>query len=281
MVFLLAILGVFSAAQAPATTSDTPSFEVASVKPSPPGTRPSLNVSPGGRFTASGMPLRALIQFAYHLEPKMLSGGESWMNSERFNVIAKPPDGAIPGAVGHQIEISGPRGPITSFTALDNDSASSRKLRQMLQNLLAERFQLKLHPETKEMPVYALVVAKNGPKLEESKSPDHAGLRFGGGQISFQDAPMEMVVAMLTRLTDRDVVDRTGLKGSYDFTLQWTPDRSQFGGFRPGGGNAAPPEPSGPSIFTAIQEQLGLKLEGTKAPVTVYTIDHAEHPSAD
>jgi uncharacterized protein (TIGR03435 family) len=168
----------------------------------------------------------------------------------------------------------------------------------MLQALLADRFKLSIHRETKELPVYALVAAKNGPKLQEAKAdatypngikgPDGVArggmMRIGGGEVTGQGLPIANLTRMLSQQLGRTVIDKTGLTGKYDFTLQWTPDESQGPMFKgadgaPPGGNPAPPESSGPSLFTAIQEQLGLKLESQKGPVEIIVIDHVEKPS--
>jgi uncharacterized protein (TIGR03435 family) len=169
----------------------------------------------------------------------------------------------------------------------------------MIQSLLADRFKLKLIHETKELPAYALVVAKNGPKLHEAKpddtypngikGPDGQGhpqmMRMGPGELTGQGLSMASLVHLLSQQLGRNVLDHTGLKDKYDFTLKWAPEpgegmmlRGPEGG-NPGAESAPPAESSGPSIFTAIQEQMGLKLESTKAPAEVLVIDHVERPS--
>ena len=177
----------------------------------------------------------------------------------------------------------------------------SLKQQNMLRALLADRFQLTLHRETKDLPIYALVIAKNGLKLHEAKpddtypngikGPDGRALkgahlmRMGRGELTGQALATDELVRLLSQQLGRTVLDKTGLKGNYDFTLKWTPDDSEApmlkgpAGGPPSGGNAAPPESSGTSIFTAIQEQLGLKLESQKGPVEVLVIDHVEKPS--
>lgn len=177
-----------------------------------------------------------------------------------------------------------------------------RTIRQrMLQALLAERFKLLAHRETKELPVYALVVAKNGPKFEEAKPGDRypdgikapdgrpgAGMMFTNrGQVTGQGLPIANLVRQLSLELGRTVVDTTGLTGTYDFTLKWTPDESQGRMFKraEGGQQRTDPAPSsessGPSIFTALQEQLGLKLEAQKGPVEILVIDYVERPTAN
>jgi uncharacterized protein (TIGR03435 family) len=167
----------------------------------------------------------------------------------------------------------------------------------MLQPLLAERFKLKAHTETKQLPVYELIVAKGGPKLKEAtpgdtyangfKGPDGVGrggmMRMGRGQLTGQGVPITTLTNLLSQQLQRTVVDKTGLTGKYDLELNWTPEQGE-GGLGPPPGAASPqaepaPDATGPSIFTALQEQLGLKLQSTKGPVETLVIDHAEMPS--
>jgi uncharacterized protein (TIGR03435 family) len=139
---------------------------------------------------------------------------------------------------------------------------------QMLQTLLAERFKVAVHRETKEVAVYALMLAKSGPKLHEVKEDDtnsHTGLRDSNGHIAATKSPMTALARVLAEEVGRTVLDRTGLTGKYDFILDWTPDQ----------GTRAPDVP-GAFLFAALQEQLGLKLEPTKGPVEMLIIDHAE-----
>ena len=145
---------------------------------------------------------------------------------------------------------------------------------QMLQSLLADRFKLRLHRETKDLPVYVLAIAKNGPHLRENVShQDEVGM-MGRGEIHGTDAPISALVRRLSRQSElghRPVLDRTGLTGDYDWDLTWTPNDAS--------GTATSPDSSGPSIFTAIQEQLGLKLQPQTASAPVIVIDHVEKPS--
>ena len=157
------------------------------------------------------------------------------------------------------------------------------QMRQKLQALLADRFQLTIHHETKEQPVYALVIGKNGSKLQESQMKPvdrHRLMRMGRSELDAEGAAIDMLTSTLSNVLGRPVIDRTGLKGDYDFKLQWTPDPSQSGGFGgpppPGVEAPPPPDPNGPSIFTAIQEQLGLRLESQKGPVDLIVIDRVE-----
>jgi uncharacterized protein (TIGR03435 family) len=156
----------------------------------------------------------------------------------------------------------------------------------MFQILLVDRYKLTFHLETKELPVYYFVVGKNGSKLQPSEGGrDNAQIRMGRGQINAQAMSMEMFTNQLANQLGRSVLDKTGLTGNYDFKLEWTPDQSQAGGPGPGpgdgGGGDHPPasDSTGPSIFTAVQEQLGLKLESQKGPVQILVIDRIEKAS--
>jgi uncharacterized protein (TIGR03435 family) len=170
---------------------------------------------------------------------------------------------------------------------------------QMTQALLADRFKLSIHRETKELPVYALVVAKNGPKLQEAKpdatysnglkGPDGVArkgvMRMGLGEVTGQGLSISSFARLLSQQLGRTVIDKTGLTANYDFTLHWTPEEGEGQLFKgtglapQGADSAAPAESSGPSLFSAIQEQLGLKLESQKGPVEIIVIDHVEKPS--
>jgi uncharacterized protein (TIGR03435 family) len=256
------------------------SFEVASIKPNHSGDMRFFVSWQPGRFNATGMTLKFLITMAYDVKDFQVSGGPSWINSERYDIEAKEPDSI----------------------AQELDKLPREQRRQlaesMLQSLLADRFQLKLTHGTKDLPAYALVVAKNGPKLQKAKpvdtpadAPSGPGghphgpmMRMGRGELNGQGVELSFLASVLSQQLGRQVLDQTGLKGNYDLTLKWTPEQGEgmmLGG--PGGGpppEGAPlPDTSGPSIFTAVEEQLGLKLEATKAPAEVLVIDHAERPS--
>jgi len=244
-------------------------FEVASIKPNKSGDpNVMLMFTPNG-FSATNAPLREIIRLAYQVPEFQMSGGPPWINSERYDIEAK-----VDSSAAEQLR------------HLDQDQH-----RQMLQSLLEDRFQLKVHQETKELPVYALLVGKNGPKLHEAKPDDtypdgikdeagvgRAGLmRMGPGRIKAQGLPMATVVRLLSQQLGRTVLDKTGLMGNYDIELQWTPDNIPASMIGPDG--KPTPEISGPSVFTAMQEQLGLKLESQKGPVEVLMINRVERPS--
>ncbi len=273
-----------SAQSPPAAAAALPSFEVASIKPNKTGDRGGRLMIPPGRFSTSNVPLELLIEFAYNVKSSQVSGAPGWINSERYDIEAKMDD-----STAGEMQKLGP-------------DEREKRLRLMVRSLLADRFKLVVTNQTKELPIYALVVAKNGPKLHQSavepaeptnpespgpKGPPAGGHRImmGRGQLTMYGAPLSMLADALSRQTGRVVVDRTGLTGNYDLELKFAPDESQgqmFGGAGPDGRppmEAAPPDVSGPSIFTALEEQLGLKLESQKGPVETLVIDHVERPS--
>jgi uncharacterized protein (TIGR03435 family) len=242
-------------------------FEAASIKPSAPGEmgrmRVGISMMPGGRISMSGVTVRLLIQQAYGVRDFQIVGGPDWMRSERYDITAKP-----------------------------EDAASQDQVKIMIQSLLKSRFQLQFHRETKELPTYALVVAKGGPKLkavETSAGDDEGGGRGGGrgqmrmmgrGHFEANGVGISVLVNQLSNALARSVIDKTELTGEYDFKRDWTPDQSQGGpAGAPGGDGPAASDNSGVSIFTALQDQLGLKLESTKGPVEILVIEKAEKAS--
>jgi len=159
------------------------------------------------------------------------------------------------------------------------------QMRERVRSMLADRFQLMVHRETKESAVYALVVAKGGTKLKENTDPSGRPGIMGRrrGEFTGTAAPMQLLTQMLSNQLGRPVIDKTGLTGKYDFQLQWTPDPGQNPGppgvLPPGVAAPPPPDPNGPDVFTAIQEQLGLRLESQKGPVDMIVVDRVEKPS--
>ena len=265
------------------TPTGTLAFEVASVKPNKSGDgRAMIGMAPGGRFTATSVPLRLLMQVAHSVQPFQIVGGPDWLGSDRFDIVAKAPEGEATGDPGE-------------------------RMRQMLRSLLAERFQLTIHTETRQMPIYALVVARSDGKLGAKLTPaatDCAaarGRRAGGpppappqpgqrmdcgfmvglGRMNAGGIPTSLLASTLSQQVGRTVLDKTGLTGSYDFELTYAPE--QLGGLPPPQLNGAPPpvDPNAPSLFTALQEQLGLKLDSERGPVEVLVIDRVEQPTAD
>jgi len=290
----------FLRAQAPSSQSGaaTPVFEVASIKLNTSGSNGiMIGNQPGGRLTVTNGTLRTLIGFAYRLPPgAQVIGGPSWLNSDHFDIVAKAPAefaGAQPGPPPFQQANQAPN-----------------PMQLMMQALLAERFQLAVHTESREAPIYTLVFARNdqklGPKIHPSTTdcaalargrqsqpgpppmpafgePMLCGMRMGPGTLSAGNVTMTALAANLSGIAQRPVFDRTGLTDVFDVDLSWTPDQMPQGRGDPPPGAPAPPpiDPNGPSLFTAIQEQLGLKLESTRGPVDVLVIDKAEHPTVD
>jgi bla regulator protein BlaR1 len=234
------------------------SFEVATVKPADPNSPYSFRQLPGGRWVATNVPLRDLIASAYAVPTPRMAGGPGWLDSDRFTIDAKP---AAP---------------------LPPWPESNKQLSLMLQSLLEDRFKLAVHWEKKEAAVYDLVAAKGGPKLKEADADEKSGFGMERGRIKSLALPLGYLASNLAYLLGRPVNDKTGLSGNYDYTLAYTPDAAQAAAVGPPGADAAPPpDPNGPSIFTALQEQLGLRLESAKGPVEVLVIDHAERPDAN
>jgi uncharacterized protein (TIGR03435 family) len=242
----------------PMAADADPTFEVATIKPSKPDTPGKGFRVKGRQFSTINTDLMDLITFAYRIQPKQVTGGPDWLEKDKFDLLAEPDGEGQP-----------------------ND----KQWRSMLQKLLADRFQLAFHHDKAVLSVYALVIGKNGPKLTKSEGDPNGlpSLFFAGlGNLPARNATMaDFAGLMLSAVLDRPVVDQTGLPGRYDFTLKWTPDESQFAGL----GVTIPPPTSDPAappdLFTAFQEQLGLKLEPTKAPVDVLVIDHVDKPSAN
>jgi uncharacterized protein (TIGR03435 family) len=280
-VFASSLQGQTSAAPGgaaqPDVTADVkvPAFEVVSVKPNKSDSGMIRIMAKPDGYAASNLSLKMLVQSAYGIREDLISGAPSWADSARFDIDAK--------VAGSDVD------------ALKKLSPEQRRL--LLQPLLADRFKLKIHTETKQLPVYELVLAKGGSKLKEAtagdtyangiKGPDGVGrggmMRFGPGQLTAQAVPLTTLANMLSQQLHRTVLDKTGLTGKYDLELTWTPEQGADPMFKgaegsPQRGDAAP-DSSGPSIFTALQEQLGLRLQSAKGPVETLVIDHVEMPS--
>jgi uncharacterized protein (TIGR03435 family) len=258
--FCAAITLATCAAYAQTTTAapdnaDNATFAVAVVKPSAPDESRNIKFLPGGRFVARGATVRLLIKIAYNLNDDELDGGPSWIGLKRFDIEATPdtPDAATDSGRNH--------------------------LR--LQRLLTDRFQLKLRSEKKTMSTYALLVAKGGPKLKPAATPG-APSQFHGnnGTIFLTNATMDQFAAGMSDWVGHPVLNQTGLDGKYDIKLEWTPDQPQ----PPGSPGAAPPSAtpsydSGPTIFTALQQQLGLSLQSRKNEALCEVVESVELPA--
>jgi uncharacterized protein (TIGR03435 family) len=237
-----------------------PTFEVATIKPSNPDTPgQGLNVGRGGgnAFTTLNLPVVELIKFAYAVHGKQVTGGPAWIESEKVDILAKPDTPGIPSAT---------------------------QLRTMVQQLLAERFGLVLHREKKELSAYVMTVDKAGVKMTKAAGNGTGLPGFGGrgiGAIGVRNATMvEFADFLQARVLERPVVDQTGLTDRYDFTLEFKPDAAQLAGMA---GPNAPPLPQNiedrADLLTAMRQQLGLKIESTKAPVEVLVIDKITKPT--
>ena len=235
----------------------TPSFEVATIKPSKPDEQGKAFVVQGNRFRTVNTSLAEMMSFAYGIHAKQVMGAPAWFDADKFDLDAKPEGEGAP-----------------------NDT----QWKGMLQKLLVERFKLTFHHDKRELSVYVLAASRGGPKLNKSEGDPNGlpGLFFRGrpGDLVVHNATMGDFTGLLQNaVLDRPVVDQTGIPGRWDFTLNWTPDDSQFGGMAakippPADGAIAPP-----ALYTAVQEQIGLKLDATKASADVFVIDHIEKPS--
>ena len=246
------------AAQPASATPQRPSFEVAAIKLNHSGSRSGGYRWGGERFTVTNMRLKTLIEIAYDLKDFQVSGGPAWIGSDGYDIDAKTGDSLIklPG------------------------SERTAQTRLMLQSLLADRFKLVLHQEMKTLTVYKLVVAKNGSKLNAATG--RTGWSDGNGQIKAQAITTATLAEILSSQLERNVVDETNLPGRYDISLRWSPDNGAAPPDTPTAvaqGGARQPDAAAISIFTAIQEQLGLKLESAKAPVETLVVVQVERPS--
>ncbi len=219
----------------------TPAFDVASIKPNRSGSGSSSSNSHEGVYTATNENLKSLIQMAYRVRDYQIAGPD-WLRTERFDIAAKPPAGS-----------------------------KDADLPLMVQSLLLERFNLALHRETKESPVYGLLVAKNGPKFKEVEDVGGNNTNSNRGRFIAERCSMANLAAYLARQMDRPVVDMTGLAGVFDLKLNFTPENALASREE----NKVDAE-AYPPLLTALQEQLGLKLEPKKAPIEILVIDRIE-----
>lgn len=236
-----------------------PAYEVASIKPNS-GTdlRNVFRIEHGGALYASGITLKRLMMTAYNVQGFRLIGGPGWVDSDRWDVQAKP-----------------------------GRAVSDQQVRPMLRALLEDRFGLHVHSETRNMPVYELVVDRNGSKVPRVKDIDaKPEVRVGAGLIELSNNSSATFASQLSYALAQPVIDRTGLSGNFDFAIRWTPEAREDGGPTTAGlppGTPAPPASStdGPSIFTAIREQLGLRLQSSRGSVEVVVIDDVRMPAAN
>ena len=265
--------GPASAARAAASNATLPAWDISTVKPASPDARgSSLMFTPDG-ISIKNVPLQMIVREAFDVQDDHLFNLPSWAKTSMYDIEAKvAPDDA----------------------AKLKDIKRGQRLGMMVP-LLEERFGLKYHYETRELAVYDLVIAKGGVKMlaskpdapaSEGQPPTQGGrwLRAGRGHVESTGTGMEMLARVLSQTLGRTVVDRTGLTGNYDYKLDWTPDdaapqMAKAAGPDQVGGTS--PDPAGPSLFTAVQEQLGLRLEATKGPVDVVVVDQLEQPTAN
>jgi uncharacterized protein (TIGR03435 family) len=243
-------------------------FEVADIKPSRPGTKPDVNFRPGGRLDVQGLTLKNLIGAIWDVDDNMIAGGPKWLDSDHYDIVAKAPEGA-----------------------------PEDTLKVMARALLIERFKLATHNEDRPVPVYALVAGKS-PKLKEGDPTARSGCKMSIGQTGSGAGTIPLRICTCQNTTmaqfaefirpnaaaylDHPVVDLTGLKGSYDFVVNWTGKGMLKAGQGRGGDDGGATDPSGAlTVFEAVDRQLGLKLESRKHPLPVLVVDHAEQITPD
>jgi uncharacterized protein (TIGR03435 family) len=241
----------------PMDANADPSFEVATIKPSKPDENRKFLTVQGRKMVEVNYSLKDLIGFAYGLHSTQIAGLPAWAENDRYDITGQPDGEGMP---------------------------SGAQLKRMLQKLLVDRYKLTFHHDQKQLSVYVLSVAKSGPKLTKSahdpKGLPGIGFRQLGAMFAVNASMNDFcVLGLQGTVLDRPVLDHTGIDGKFDFTLNWTPDDSQFTTL---GVKVPPPTDAAnapPNLYTAVQEQLGLKLEATKAPADVLVVDHAEKPT--
>jgi uncharacterized protein (TIGR03435 family) len=222
----------------------TQQFEVAVIRPNPSGAAAgtAVNLYDGGRIKITNEPVKLLVRMAFQIQNAQIAGGPGWLDSERYNIEAK---------TGSPEKIQ------------------PDQLSVLMRSLLAERFHLVFHRETRELPVQALKVAKSGPKLPLNTEGGPGAMTTKGGpsrsQLIATGVSMRLLAGYIGNRLSRIVVDQTGLSNSYDFTLDWAPEETA--------------DSAAPSLVTALREQLGLRLEAVKSPVEVLVIDRIDRPS--
>ena len=249
---LLCLIGMVAWFPSPMLAQAPLQFEVATVKPAAPSPdgHTHINYPDGGAFSASNITLAALMQWAWDMPKNRILDAPPWFDATRFDLQAK-----ADAETDKQLR------------SMPGDASREAK-RRMVQTMLAERFAMKLHEETRTLPAYDLQIAKGGSKLPASTS---SGKSISTGRTRFTATGLTtaLIAQQLSEITGRVVVDKTGLPDRYDVKLEWTPDDATAG------------DSSAPSFFTAVQEQLGLKLVPAKEPVRVIVIDQIEQASAN
>jgi uncharacterized protein (TIGR03435 family) len=253
-------------------------FEVVSIHPDDPDGHQMRIMFSNGTLLVNGVTMKRLACLAYGIQDFQMDGGPSWFSSERFAVEAKT-DSQLAGELSK---------------LKDNERMAISK--KMVQAMLQDRLKLVVRQDSREMTILGIVVDKNGSKLHEAKAGDtypnglkegdgkgRAGkMRFSRGHLTGQGIKLDSLASLLSEQLNQIVQNKTGLAGNYDFTLEWSPEVDRLGGSRPASGEAASSpsdENAGTSVFTAIREQLGLKLEPQKSAIPVYVVESVEKPS--
>ncbi|MBV9507246.1 MAG: TIGR03435 family protein [Acidobacteriia bacterium] len=238
---------------------EPPKYEVASIKPNTDGdSHLAFRIEPSGPLAATGITLKRLMMTAYNVQGFRIVGGPDWVASRRWNVEARPDRAAAPN-----------------------------QIRPMLRALLEDRFQLRSHSEERQLPVYELSVDRKGSKVQAAKDSETEGaVRVGAGLIQLTKNTAATFASQLSYALGRPVIDKTGLSGEFDFELEWTPEPGEDGGpttsgLPPGASDQPASTPNGPSIFTAVREQLGFRLKSARGPVEVIVIDDVRVPTAN
>src|SRR6185312_8508496 len=258
------LIAVHGSAQTTVPASKLPAFDVASIKPSAPDTPLKVDFAAGGRLTISHATLRFLIKIAYDVSDQQIIDGPGWMNSRRYDLEGKPrtPYGGDPAKM-----------------TPDQILVFHGPARLRLQRLLADRFHLELKQESQPMPIFALIPGKSGSKLKPSSTTGDAEMTFNHSILQAKRVDMATLARFLSEgQTGRPVIDETGIAGKFDFRLEWTPDPS----LDPlQAASQTPPGDAGISVFNALQQKLGLKLEPRTSPADALVVKRAELPTAN
>ena len=246
--FCVLVSGSLPGQQAPGSPA---TFAVATIRPSPPDALPLTQIR-GNRFATEGTTFVDVFKYAYDVHPDQVVGGPEWIRTQKFSILADPETEVRP---------------------------TSDQMKAMVRQLLVERFHVVMHQERKMLSVYALVKTADPARLTKTTTPPGIPVVAYSpkGELHVGNATMPNFATFLQRFVlDRPAVDQTGIDGRFDLKLRWTPDN-----LRPDGklDDSRPESSAPPGLFTAIQEQLGLKLQPTKAPTEVFVIDHIEHPA--
>jgi uncharacterized protein (TIGR03435 family) len=245
------------------TVAGVPSYATVSIKPDKSGLQwQTVTVGPG-ELTVRNETLPMMIQHAYQVEADQIHGGPSWLDSEKYDVQTKVDKSAV-----ENLQRLGPE-------------QADVEQRQMMQAFLAEHFKLAVHRDTTSVPVYELVLADDGPKLQQSQSGDAAAqgrvIQVGNGHITGREVPISTLASLLSEQLGHTVINKTGLTNHYDVTLQWPASAD----IPQGTENSSATESSREAIFAAVGDQLGLKLEPHQVPMEILVIDHVEKPTED